>query len=61
MAVNDQDPELCRKRVNFDKLTPIFPNERFVLEDFTVTHNCTNIYSTEFIVETYDVDNKKLT
>lgn len=32
MAVNDQDPELARKRVNFDKLTPIFPNERFNLE-----------------------------
>lgn len=35
-------------------------NQRFVINDFTVTHNCANIYSTEFIVETYDKDNKKL-
>jgi DNA topoisomerase-2 len=29
-------------------------NERFVLEDFTVTHNCSNIYSHKFIVEGVD-------
>ena len=32
MSVNEQDPELARRRVNFDKLTPIFPNEKFKLE-----------------------------
>jgi DNA topoisomerase-2 len=35
-------------------------NERFLINDFTVTHNCTNIFSTEFTVETVDaVTNKK--
>ena len=34
-------------------------NERFLLEDFTVTHNCTNIFSTKFRVETVDSENKK--
>jgi DNA topoisomerase-2 len=29
-------------------------NNRFALQDFTVTHNCSNIYSKEFIVETVD-------
>jgi DNA gyrase/topoisomerase IV subunit B len=33
-------------------------NHRFVLEDFTVTHNC-NIFSKEFIVEGVDPSNKK--
>lgn len=31
-AVNALDPEVARKRVNFDDLTPIYPNERIVLE-----------------------------
>jgi len=35
-------------------------NERFLINDFTVTHNCTNIYSTDFWVETLDSKNKKL-
>lgn len=30
--VNGADPETSRKRVNFDDLTPIYPNERIVLE-----------------------------
>lgn len=34
-------------------------NERFVINDFTVTHNCTNIFSKKFIVETLDSDTKK--
>jgi DNA topoisomerase-2 len=34
-------------------------NQRFVINDFTVTHNCTNIYSKKFIVETLDSDTKK--
>ena len=34
-------------------------NERFLINDFTVTHNCTNIYSKKFIVETVDSENKK--
>ena len=34
-------------------------NQRFVLEDFTVTHNCANIFSTKFIVETLDVKERK--
>jgi DNA topoisomerase-2 len=35
-------------------------NQRFVINDFTVTHNCANIYSTEFILETYDANNRRL-
>jgi DNA gyrase/topoisomerase IV subunit B len=34
-------------------------NGRYVTEDYIVTHNCTNIYSKEFIVRTYDVHNGK--
>jgi len=30
--VNGMDPEQARKRPHFEKLTPIFPNERFILE-----------------------------
>jgi transcription termination factor Rho len=30
--VNGTDPESSRRRVNFDDLTPIYPNERIVLE-----------------------------
>lgn len=30
--VNGCDPEFARKRVNFDDLTPIYPNERIILE-----------------------------
>ena len=33
-------------------------NNRFVLDDFTVTHNC-NIFSTSFIVETVDEHSQK--
>jgi transcription termination factor Rho len=31
-AVNGMDPESARRRTNFDDLTPIYPNERIVLE-----------------------------
>jgi transcription termination factor Rho len=31
-AVNGLDPEVARRRVNFDDLVPIYPNERIVLE-----------------------------
>lgn len=31
-AVNNMDPETARRRPNFDDLTPIYPNERIVLE-----------------------------
>jgi transcription termination factor Rho len=31
-TVNGVDPEVARNRVNFDDLTPIYPNERLVLE-----------------------------
>ena len=31
-AVNSTDPEVARKRLNFDDLIPIYPNERIVLE-----------------------------
>ncbi|HET6452877.1 MAG TPA: transcription termination factor Rho [Armatimonadota bacterium] len=31
-AVNGSDPEVARRRVNFEDLTPIYPNERIVLE-----------------------------
>ena len=30
--VNDMDPETSKERSNFDKLTPLFPDERFRLE-----------------------------
>ncbi|MBP8251638.1 MAG: transcription termination factor Rho [Herpetosiphon sp.] len=30
--VNGMDPEQARRRPNFEKLTPIFPNQQFVLE-----------------------------
>lgn len=31
-AINNQDPEIAKKREHFDKLTPIYPQERFILE-----------------------------
>lgn len=31
-AVNGVDPDIARNRVNFDELTPIYPNERLLLE-----------------------------
>ncbi|MBI2094423.1 MAG: transcription termination factor Rho [Candidatus Omnitrophica bacterium] len=31
-AVNDQNPEDSKVKANFDNLTPIYPNQRFVLE-----------------------------
>jgi transcription termination factor Rho len=30
--INGMDPESARKRPNFEKLTPIFPNQQFMLE-----------------------------
>jgi transcription termination factor Rho len=32
-AVNGQDPELAKERVHFPGLTPIYPNQRLVLEN----------------------------
>ena len=32
-SVNDMDPDAATKRPQFDKLTPLFPNERFRLEN----------------------------
>ena len=32
-SVNDMDPDAAAKRPQFDKLTPLFPNERFRLEN----------------------------
>jgi transcription termination factor Rho len=32
-SVNDMDPDAASKRPQFDKLTPLFPNERFRLEN----------------------------
>lgn len=34
-------------------------NQRFVINDFTVTHNCANIFSKRFIIDTVDIKNKK--
>lgn len=31
-AVNNQNPDLARARKHFDDLTPIYPNEQFILE-----------------------------
>lgn len=33
-------------------------NQRFVINDFTVTHNCVNIFSNTFIVDVIDAKNK---
>lgn len=33
-------------------------NQRFLINDFTVTHNCTNIFSNKFEVETVDYTSK---
>jgi transcription termination factor Rho len=30
--VNYEDPEVCKKKINFEDLTPVFPDERFNLE-----------------------------
>ncbi len=30
--INYEDPEECKKKINFDDLTPLFPNEKFNLE-----------------------------
>lgn len=30
--INFEDPEECKKKINFDDLTPLFPEERFNLE-----------------------------
>lgn len=30
--INYEDPEECKKKINFDDLTPLFPQERFNLE-----------------------------
>jgi DNA topoisomerase II len=34
-------------------------NQRFIINDFTVTHNCSNIYSKEFSIEITDTKRKK--
>jgi DNA topoisomerase II len=34
-------------------------NERFLINDFTVTHNCTNIFSSQFVLDTIDHRAKK--
>lgn len=34
-------------------------NQRFVINDFTVTHNCANIYSTRFEIDCGDTKNEK--
>jgi DNA gyrase/topoisomerase IV subunit B/ssDNA-binding Zn-finger/Zn-ribbon topoisomerase 1 len=49
------------EKVNDDKYIgfQIDGNQRFVINDFTVTHNCTNIYSKHFVVETIDSNEKK--
>lgn len=33
-------------------------NQRFLVNDFTVTHNCANIFSTKFEIETVDYEKK---
>jgi len=49
------------EKVNDDKYVgfEIDGNKRFIINDFTVTHNCTNIYSSKFVVETVDSINHK--
>ena len=34
-------------------------NERFLINDFTATHNCTNIFSSQFVLDTIDHRTKK--
>ena len=43
-TVNGTDPEIARRRPNFDQLTPIFPEERYTLES-----EKTNDYSRRII------------
>jgi transcription termination factor Rho len=43
-TVNGTDPEIARRRPNFDQLTPIFPEERYTLES-----DKTNDYSRRII------------
>ncbi|MBD3419358.1 MAG: transcription termination factor Rho [Chitinivibrionales bacterium] len=40
--VNYEDPEECKKKINFDSLTPQFPDERFDLEH-DIKENATRI------------------
>lgn len=35
-------------------------NERFVLDDFTVTHNCTNVFSKKFEIELHNKDSQQI-
>lgn len=35
-------------------------NERFCINDFTVTHNCTNVFSKHFVLETVDARRRKV-
>jgi transcription termination factor Rho len=30
--INYEDPEECKKKINFDDLIPLFPDQRFNLE-----------------------------
>jgi DNA topoisomerase-2 len=34
-------------------------NERFVINDFTVTHNCTNVFSKNYEIKLFDAERKK--
>ena len=34
-------------------------NQRFIINDFTVTHNCANIFSKKFVIETVDGSRKR--
>jgi transcription termination factor Rho len=36
-SVNFEEPEACRHRVNFDNLTPLYPDQRMKLEHFDPT------------------------
>ena len=45
----------CNEYIGFQ----IDGNQRFVINDFTVTHNCANIFATKFIVEIDDAKRKK--
>ncbi|MBD3392626.1 MAG: transcription termination factor Rho [Chitinivibrionales bacterium] len=40
--INYEDPEECKKKINFDDLTPLFPEERFNLE-YDSKEICTRI------------------
>lgn len=49
--VNFDDPELLRHRINFDNLTPLYPDERLVLETKNIRTNNNNQDTTSRVID----------